>query len=458
MLLGCRLILFLVIGLTTEAKCEIPTYTVEQGVALAIEHNPDIIIARKKLEAARGGLIEARSGYLPSLLSTGFADKRETQTPNTLRQQDYSAIVRAQENVYTGGAVSSRVAIAKLNIEKQNYELEEITNGVVRDVRIAFYDLLLNRAKVRVHEDSVRALEEELKTQQERLRAGMVGTLNVHRAEVALANERPDLINANTQLQDSYLQLCELLGMDARSETDRSFEVAGQLQYENQHPDLSECLARADADRPEIKERQKDIEIEERQYVLDRSDLLPQVQVFSGYEVYSENDPAAGPEFNNGYVVGVTGSWHIFDGFAAKGKMKATRAEREADVQALEAERRTVASEVRRAFLDLEQADKVLQSETKNVQTADESLEIAKTNLAAGLGTQLDVLQATADVTRTRTTRLSAIYMHDAALAQLARACGSRPGTLNFGSNTQKEHHEKQALDLAHPPPKLSGR
>jgi outer membrane protein len=458
MLLGRRLILFLVIGLTTEAKCEMPTYTVEQGVALAIEHNPDIIIARKKLEAARGGLIEARSGYLPSLLSTGFADKRETQTPNTLRQQDYSAIVHAQENVYTGGAVSSRFAIAKLNIEKQNYELEEITNGVVRDVRIAFYDLLLNRAKVRVHEDSVRALEEELKTQQERLRAGMVGTLNVSRAEVALANERPDLINANTQLQDSYLRLCELLGTDARSETDRPFEVAGQLQYENQHPDLNECLARADADRAEIKERQKDVEIDKRQYVLDRSDLLPQVQVFSGYEVYSENDPAAGPEFNHGYVFGVTGSWHLFDGFAAKGKMQATRAQREADVQALEAARRTVASEVRSAFLDLEQADKVLQSETKNVQTADESLEIAKANLTAGLGTQLDVLQATADVTRTRTTRLSAIYMHDAALAQLARACGSRPGTLDFGSNTQKEHNEKQALDLAHPPPKLSGR
>ena len=58
------------------------------------------------------------------------------------------------------------------------------------------------------------------------------------------------------------------------------------------------------------------------------------------------------------------------------------------------------------------------------MQTADESLAFARSNFAAGLGTQLDILQAAADVTRTRTTRLSAIYLHNAALARLDRASG----------------------------------
>ncbi len=101
---------------------------------------------------------------------------------------------------------------------------------------------------------------------------------------------------------------------------------------------------------------------------------------------------------------------------------------------------------------------KSCESETKNVQTADESLEIAKANLAAGLGTQLDVLQAAADVTRTRTTRLSAIYLHNVALARLARACGSRPEALDFGSNAKKEQGQdakQRVLDLAHPPAKV---
>jgi outer membrane protein len=437
-----------------------PTYTIDQGVSLAEDQNPEIIIARKKIEAARGGLIEARSGYLPSVVSSGFADKRQTQSQTTLRQEDYSATVRALENVYTGGAVSSQVAIAVLNIEKQTYELQETTNRVSMDTRIAFYDLLLNRAKVRVREDSVRVLEEESKAQEERQRAGIVGTLNVRRAQVALANERPELINAQTELKNSYLRLGELFGIDSRTDSEQlAFEVAGQLQYEARHPDLNECLARADTERPAIKIREKDVEIEDRQYVLDRSELRPHVQVFSGYEIYNERDPAVGPEFNYGYLVGVNATWHLFDGFATKGRMQATRARRAGAVQALEAARRSVASEVRSAFLDLQQSENVLMSETKNVQSADESLEIAKTNLAAGLGTQLDILQAASDVTRTRTTRLSAIYLHNVALARLARATASRPEALDFASKIGKKNsNQKQAFDLANPPGKLTKR
>jgi outer membrane protein TolC len=118
-----------------------------------------------------------------------------------------------------------------------------------------------------------------------------------------------------------------------------------------------------------------------------------------------------------------------------------------------------VASEVRSSFLDLQQASSVLESETKSVQTADESLEIAKANLGAGLGTQLDVLQAATDVTRTRTTRLSAIYLHNVAIARLARACAAEPKELEFETATAKEKREKraaQAVGIARPPAKLT--
>src|SRR5438876_7315369 len=185
----------------------VPTYGVEEAVALAQAQNPEIAIARKKLEAARGGLIEARAGFLPAVVSTGLVDKRQHQSETRLRDEDYNASLRVLQNLYTGGAVTSQVAIARLNIEKQECEFQEIANRVAMDVRIAFYELFLNRAKINVRENSVRVLEEELKTQQERLSAGIVGALNVQRAEVALANERPQLIDAQTQLKNSYLHL-----------------------------------------------------------------------------------------------------------------------------------------------------------------------------------------------------------------------------------------------------------
>lgn len=234
------------------------------------------------------------------------------------------------------------------------------------------------------------------------------------------------------------------------------------MQYQPNHPDLNDCLARADANRAVIKARQKDIEIEDQQYNLDRSALRPHVRAFSGYEVYSERDPDVGPEFNYGGVVGINATWNIFDGFATKGRMQATRARREAAVQALAAARRAVASEVRSAFFDLQQADRVLETETNNVQAADESLDIAKSNFAAGLGTQLDILQAASDVSRTRTTRLTAIYLHNVALSRLAHACGSSAEALDFGSKIESASKERRratrAADVARPPDKLGQR
>ena len=456
-------LLFLVLAGQVPAAAP-QSYSIDQAVAEANAHNPDVAIARKKVEAARGGLIQARSGFLPAVVSTGLLRERQHQSESRLRDEDYSATLRIVQNLYTGGAVTSQMAIARLNLEKQELELQTVTDRVAMDVRVAFSDLLLNRAKVRVHEQSLGALEQELKTQQERFGAGLVGQLNVHRAEVAVANEKTEVIDAQTQVSNSYLRLNELLGKETDpKQTAPAIDVTGNLQYAAIRPDLNACLGRADTNRPELRSKQIDVEIETWQETLDRSEQRPQVEAFSGYEVYNERDPAVGPEFNHGYVFGVNARWHIFDGYATRGKLIATRARREAAEQALAAARLSVSSEVRSAFLDLQQADRLLEAQTKSVQTADESLEIAKANVGAGLATQLDILQAAADVTRTRTTRLNGIYLHNVALAKLARACATSPNALGFGAKREAETKTggvtgPDAAAMAKPPQKLSQR
>ncbi len=168
------------------------------------------------------------------------------------------------------------------------------------------------------------------------------------------------MIDAQTRLQNSELRLGQLIGLDASANRCRR-QAAGQLQYAPKHPDLSECLAYADVTRPEIRARQIDVQIEEQQLILDRSATQPKVEAFAGYEVFSEQDPAVGPEFNHGFVVGLNATWHIFDGYATRGRLQATRARRDAAIAALEAAKLSVESDVRSAFLDLQQADRVLQ-------------------------------------------------------------------------------------------------
>lgn len=436
--------------------------SIDEALALAKKQNRDILIARKQLEAARGGVIEARAGYLPSVVSSGLLRQRERQEESRLRGEDYNASLRVVQNVYTAGAVKGRLAIARLVEEKRNLELAALVDRVGMDLRVAYYDLLLNRAKIDVRLQSVRVMQEELQAQQERFVAGTVGELNVRRADVALANEQPELIDAQARLQNSYLRLNELCGFETTTAgAAPRIEPTGALQYQPRHPDLTECLAYASLSRPEIKSREIDVEIENQQLIVDRSELRPRVDAFTGYEVYSERDPEVGSAFNHGYVVGLNASWHIFDGFATRGRMQATRARRDAAAQALESARLQVESEVRSAFLDMQLADRVLQSETQNVQNASESLEMTRGNLAAGLGTQLDVLQAAADVTRTRTTRLSAIYLHNVALARLAKATAREPRALGFAQKmptAADAAQQAQMFDVAQPPASLGSR
>lgn len=443
-----------------SAEAAPPVYDIEAAVSIAKAQNPDLVIARKQVQAARGGVTEARSGFLPAVVSSGLFREREHQQESRLRDEDYSASVRVVQNLYTGGAARSQFAIARLRLQIQELELQATANRVAMDVRIACNELLLNRARIRVEEQSLSVFRQEAKTQQERFNSGTVGQLDVRRAEVALANEQPALIDAQTQLKNSYLRLQELLGAEGNGNA-RAFEASGELEYRAGHSDLANCLARADTMRPEVIEKQKQIEIEERQADLDKSAMRPQVEAFSGYEIYNERDPLVGREFNHGYIVGLNARWNIFDGFATRGRLHATHARREAAEQALKAMRLAVASEVRSAFYDIEQADRILQSEAKNVQAAAESLELAKANLGAGLGTQLDILQAASDVTRSRLTRLSAIYQHNVALARLARACASDPHDLSAASPPAQNQSRKTGLDvvdLARPPRKLSSQ
>ena len=79
-------------------------------------------------------------------------------------------------------------------------------------VRLAYYDVLLAAQQITVNEASVNLLQKELEDQQRRYDAGTVPHFNVLRAEVAVANERPALIQARNNYRIAKNNLSNLLG------------------------------------------------------------------------------------------------------------------------------------------------------------------------------------------------------------------------------------------------------
>jgi outer membrane protein len=432
MALGCMRCVQAESDVASNTAPQFPHYTLQDCINRALEQNPDILVSKKHLEEAAGSIIEARAGFLPSLTAGGSYEKLETDyatlggsTSN--RTYIWSINIRLYETIYKGGAIRARMDIARLQRQSRTTDFEAQVDQVILDVRVAFYDILRNKSDVAVHEQAVNFLTEQVKNEQAKLDVGTGQKLNVLRAEVNLALEQSGLVDSRNRLRDSYLRLSELLAIPYSTDQDQvPFDVDGSLAYEKMTLDLNNCLSQAIIQRPELTANENEIKVQKKQLIVDRSEVLPHVSLFTGYDVVSQPYIPLHADYYDGYVAGVQVDWHIFDGLATKGRMHETRARIEAAEIAFDATQRNIQTEVLRAYRDLQRAEENIQTQTANVQLATESLSLATANFGLGLTSQLELLQARLDLTRAQTTELSARFDDNAALARLQRAMGSQ--------------------------------
>jgi outer membrane protein len=440
-----RIILGLVLALggacCTDAQTDVfsnvvqfdvlPHYTLQQCVDLALRQNPDVLVAKKRLEEAAGAIIEARAGFLPNLTSSANYQKLETDyamlggAANN-RTLIWNVNIRLTETIFAGGAVRGRMDIARLRKASRLLDYQVAVDQVVMDVRVAFYDILRNKSDVTVHQEAVDFLQEQATNERNRLEVGTGQKLNVLRAEVNLALEQSALVDSQNRLRNSYLRLSELLAIPYSINQDHvPFDVEGELRYEKTSLALDNCLSRALAQRPELTVRENEVRTQKKQLIVDRSEVLPHIDLFAGYDAVSEPNRTLPADYYNGYVAGVQVSWHLFDGLATKGRMEATRARIDAAEISYNAIHRTIEADVLRSYRDLQKAEENIQTQTTNVQLANDSLKLATANFGLGLTSQLELLQSQLDLTRAQTAELSARYDYNAALARLQRAMGS---------------------------------
>jgi outer membrane protein len=408
-----------------------PRYTLPQCIDRALDQNLDLLVTKKHLEEAAGGIIVARAGYLPSLSTSANFEWLEANyaTLNgsvSNRSDIWNINIRLTETIYSSGAVRAGLDIARLQKNSRTLDYEATVDQVIMDVRIAFYDILRNQSDIAVHEQAVNFLTEQVKNEQARLEVGTGQKLNVLRAQVNLALEQSALVDSRNRLRNSRLRLSDLLSIPYSTDQDQvPFDIDGTLAYEKTALALDDCLSRALDQRPELTARENDISVQKKQLIVDHSAVLPQVALFGGYDVVSEPDRTQSADHYEGYIGGVSVSWNVFDGFATKGRMNATRARVEAAEISRDAAYRGVKTEVLLAWRDLQRSEENIKTQTANVQLATDSQKLAAANFGLGLTSQLELLQSQLDLTRAQVTELSARFEYNVALARLDRAMGS---------------------------------
>jgi outer membrane protein TolC len=405
---------------------------------LALQQNATILKAKNDLEASYGIVVQTRAVALPRVQATGQYKDTDPHAIESLQvggnsislspPQNWNAGVQIVQSIYEGGKMLAAIRAAKATKEQALAQYQTTLADTLLTTRMAYYDVLLAAQQITVHEASVNLLQKELEDQQHRYDAGTVPHFNVLRAEVAVANERPNLIRARNDNRIAKNNLANLLGYNLPRDVweDIPLQLTDTLEAAPYQVNLPDAIQQALANRTELVALRKGEELQRLNVINARAGYKPTVQVFAGYNWYNAQytPPVELDHDIHGWNAGAQLSWDIFDGMLTRGRVIQARALYEKAKTDVIDQARQIELQVRTAYSSFIEAREVLESQQKVQEEAEEALREAEARAAAGTGTQLDVLDAQTSLTQARTTQVHALHDYTTACARLERAIG----------------------------------
>ncbi len=407
--------------------------SVLQCLNLALQQNAAILKGRNDLEATYGIVVQTRAVALPRVQATGkYTDNEITtlQSPPGFNypqpNQNWNAGVQIVQSIYDGGKLTAAVRAARLTKEQAVAQFQTVRDDTLLAVRVAYYNVLLAAQQITVHEASVKLLQNELQDQQRRYDAGTVPHFNALRAEVAVANENPLLIQARNNYRIAKNNLSNLLGFNLPRSIweDVPLQLTDTLDAVPYQVNLPDAIQQALASRTELIALRKAEQLQQLNIVNAKSGYKPTVQVFAGYNWFNSSFSADVGTHLDGWNAGAQMQWNLFDGLLTRGKVIQANALRDRSRNDLADQSRQIELQVRTAYSDFIESKEILDSQQKVQEEADEALREAKARAEAGTGTQLDVLDAETSLTQARTTNVQALHDYAVARANLERAIG----------------------------------
>ena len=402
------------------------------ALRFALDHNFSILQARERIQEQEGLIIQTRASVLPNVA----LNSQYQQTDKTLQEsfgvgapapndQSWSIILQATQALFAGGKFSAAIRSEKDVREAALYELQGAINDALLDVRTKFYAVLLNQEKITVQEQNLQLLEQQANDAKSRYDAGAGSQFDLLRAQVAVANGRPPLIQARNTYRISIEELRQSLGLIAGpSAGDQPLHVVGTLDHSPAEFDLDSALSAARTNRPELLRYARLQSAQQESVKVARGDYWPTLNAVGGYEVRKRSFSHDLDATLDGWFVGAQSSWAIFDGRATAGRVAQARSQAEQARLTLLNEQLSVEVEVRQTYSSYQEASELVEASAKTVEQAEEAVRQAHARYAAGTATELDVLSAQVDLTTARTNQLEANYNYNVAVASLRRAMG----------------------------------
>jgi outer membrane protein, heavy metal efflux system len=378
------------------------------------QSNLDYAAQRYNIPIAEAQVTAAKVFPSPTLQGGYSTDVSHEQQATT-----YSGGVT--QTILLGGKIRARTAVAKSNLMVNTAQLEDFFRNLRATATDAYVDGLAGQLSLERKKRSLQTLERLVTSNQERLRAGDIGEVDLLQSRVAALQARSDFLAAQSTFEQNLIGLADLLGnRDERL----LFTPTGSMKAHTLSLGVEELIASALVKRGDVLAAERARETARAQYNLTRANRVPDVDVSVGVvhstRITSTIDPA--PPWNS---LALTLSVPIPLSNINKGELMAAKfGEAQADKAAQATELRAV-TEVRQAYARYNLARAaVSQYSGELLQDADRVLEAKLYSYQRGGASLLEVLDAQRANNDTYLAYFDALAEQAKALVAIEQAAG----------------------------------
>ncbi len=414
-------------------------------INMAIANNYDVKVAAHAYDAAAASVSVSAAAKNPTVgysysgtrTSAGYSGNQKSDTIGNSFAQGLTLGVP----IYTGGSAEGAIEKARYNREIAGATLWKTEEATKLSAATGYFAILQAQNKAVIATQSVSDLQSHLDNVNAQYNVGIVAKSDVLASQVSLANAKTTQITAYNDVDLAKANLSNILGIPVNTNiviADKEFH------YTPYAITLEQAQAYALLHRAELVESTLAVEVAKQNIRIAEAGYKPTVKA-TATKGWGGSD--ASTSDSRSWTLGGSLTWSLWDGGATTNSIKvakATLAEAEAtNSQTINA----VLLSVRQAYLNLKVAGATIKSTKVAVDQGEENFRIASLRYQAGVGTNLDVLDAELNLAQARYNYINALYSYNTYVATLEQTIGA-PINSNIGSGLLTATSDEATMEL----------
>lgn len=401
-------------------------------VQMALDYNRDIKNSQYALKKAEYAINQAQAGKKPTVdYNFGAQRSRATDAATYSRAASLMGGANSVSNafsngisvnipLYTGGLVEGKIDVAKLGKTSAQEEILRVEQATKYSAIEGYYGLLAYQELQGVYHEAVDNLQGHLDNVQAQYNVGTKAKVDVLSSDVSLANAKTTAITADNNVAVAESNLNNILGLPLETKLNLADH---QLPFDTYNISLQEATDYAMKYRPEV--LQAAIAVQEAERNIDIADAgnKPTVAITGGNDWADNTFPGIDANKRSWKVAaGVT--YNFYDGGATKAKVNQVKQDLLVARETEQKTREAVQLEVKQAYLNIRSAAQKVEETQTVVDQARENYRIQNIRYQAGVGINLDVLDAQLSLNEAQVNHIQALYDYNVGIAKLEQVMG----------------------------------